>query len=114
MDPATSVADYPRIVRGIITEYAAVLPSYSQVEAETIFDDEHGHYILFYTGWDGKHRVHGSAIHITLRGEKVWVQHDGTKEGIVDELIAAGIPLEKIVLGFHHPDERKYTEFAVA
>lgn len=114
MDRVTSVADYPRIIRHIITEYAEVLPSYGQVEAETIFDDEHGHYVLFYTGWDGKRRVHGSAIHITLRGDKVWVQHDGTKEGIVDELIAAGIPPEKIVLGFHHPDERKYTEFAVA
>jgi hypothetical protein len=114
MDRIASPTDYPRIVRKIITEYAAFLPAYSDVQAETILDDEHAHYMLFYTGWDGKHRVHGSAIHITLRGDKVWVQHDGTKDGIVDELIAAGIPIEKIVLGFHHPDERKYTEFAVA
>lgn len=108
------VTDYSRIIRRIITEYANILPSYGNVLAETIFDEERGHYILFYTGWDGKRRVHGSAIHITLRDDKVWVEHDGTKDGIVDELIEAGIPQDRIVLGFHHPDERQYTEFAVA
>ena len=114
MDRIAATTDYPRIVRQIITEYADLLPSFSDVQAEKIFDDEHGHYMLFYTGWDGNRRVHVSVIHITLCGDKVWVQHDGTEEGIVDELIDAGIPPDRIVLGFHHPNERKYTEFAVA
>jgi hypothetical protein len=103
-----------QIVKRIIQEYADLLPSYGDVRAEAIFDDERGHYLLVYTGWDGKRRVHGSAIHVDLRGDKVWVEHDGTKEGIVDELIEAGIPTERIVLGFHHPGQRPYTEFAVA
>lgn len=114
MDRVVAPEEYPRIVRRIITEYADFLPSYSDVQVETIFDDERGHYILFHTGWDGNRRVHGSVIHVTLRDGKVWVQHDGTKDGIVDELLEAGIPSEKIVLGFHHPTERKYTEFAIA
>ena len=116
MGGATTVmaVEYPAIVKRIIEEYAAILPSYGDVAAETIFDDERGHYILFYTGWDGKRRVHGNAIHVTLRGDKIWVQHDGTKDGIVDDLLAAGIPPSQIVLGFHHPNERQYTEFALA
>jgi hypothetical protein len=109
-----TVNQYQKIIKRIIQEYAAILPGYGGVKAEVVFDDAHGHYFLFYTGWDGKRRVHGSTIHVDLQGEKVIVQHDGTKDGIVDELIAAGIPQERIVLGFHHPDQRKYTEFAVA
>lgn len=104
---------YREIIKRIIKEYAAILPGYGDVRAETVFDDTHGHYFLFYAGWDGKRRVHGSTIHVDLQGDKVIVQHDGTKDGIVDELIAAGIPTDKIVLGFHHPTQRKYTEFAV-
>jgi len=103
-----------QIIKRIIQEYAEILPSYSEVLAEAIFDDERGHYLLVYTGWNGKRRVHGSAIHVDLREGKVWVQHDGTKDRIVDELVAAGIPPARIVLGFHPPSQRRYTEFAVA
>ncbi|HLK55721.1 MAG TPA: XisI protein [Chthonomonadaceae bacterium] len=103
---------YRNIIKKVIQEYAAFLPGYDGVEGQIIFDDERGHYMLVYNGWDGKRRVHGSAIHIDLSGDKVWVQHDGTKDGIVDELLAAGIPKEHIILGFHHPIQRKSTEFA--
>jgi hypothetical protein len=103
-----------RIVKRIIQEYADLLPSFGDVQAEAIFDEERGHYLLVYTGWDGKRRVHGSVIHIDLRDGKVWVQHDGTKEGIVEELMAAGISADRIVLGFHHPGQRPHTTFAVA
>ena len=34
--------------------------------------------------------------------------------GVVDALVKAGIPEEEIVLGFHPPDARQHTEFAVA
>jgi hypothetical protein len=108
------VEDYRAIIKRIIQEYADFLPDYADVQVQTLFDDEGGHYVLFHTGWDGKQRIHGSVIHIDLRGDKVWVQHDGTENGIVDELIEAGIPEERIVLGFHHPTQRKYTPFAVA
>ncbi len=44
---------------------------------------------------------------------KIWIQHDGTESGIADELEEAGIPKNKIVLGFRSPDVRKYTGYAV-
>jgi hypothetical protein len=105
---------YRDIIKCVIEEYASFLPGYEDVQAQIIFDDEHNHYLLYYSGWDKKKRVHGSTIHIDIRGDKVWVEHDGTKDGIVDELLKAGIPESQIVLGFHHPNARKYTEFAVA
>ncbi|MBM3237749.1 XisI protein [Candidatus Poribacteria bacterium] len=51
---------------------------------------------------------------IDIQDSKVWIQHDGTESGIAPELVEAGIPEDKIVLGFHAPDVRKYTEYAVA
>ena len=33
--------------------------------------------------------------------------------GIANELVAAGIPKDKIVLAFHPEDVRQYTDFAV-
>ncbi len=33
-----------------------------------------------------------AVIHIDLLGDKVWVQYDGTEDGVATELVAAGIP----------------------
>jgi hypothetical protein len=53
-------------------------------------------------------------IHLSLVGEKVWVQSDDTEEGIATDLMAAGISKDDIVLGFRHPKIRPHTGFAVA
>ena len=66
------------------------------------------------TGWEDWRQVHGSVIQIDLRGEKVWIQHDGTEVGVAHELEATGTPREQIVLGFHHPSKRKHTPYQVA
>jgi hypothetical protein len=58
--------------------------------------------------------VHGCLLHIDIIDDKIWIQQDGTEEGIALELLDAGIPYERIVLGFRHPDIRPYTDFAVA
>jgi hypothetical protein len=108
------IEGYRKTIKRIIQEVAAYHPTYGDVEVETVFDDEHGHYELLYTGWDKTGRVHGSVIHIDLRGEKVWLQHDGTNLRIAQELVKSGIPKEQIVLGFHSPDKRKYTDYAIA
>jgi hypothetical protein len=105
---------YREIVKRIIRAYTEFDPSSGDVEAETVFDDERGHYELLYTGWEGPRRIHGSVLHIDLRDGKVWIQHDGTSDGIAPELVDAGIPKEHIVLAFHHPNRRQYTGFAVA
>jgi hypothetical protein len=66
-----------------------------------------------YSGWNGPQRVHRSVIHVDIRDGKIWVQHDGTEDGIAQELIDAGIPPTQIVLAFHPPDQRNNTRFAV-
>ena len=63
--------------------------------------------------WDGNRRVHGTVIHIDIIEGKVWIQHNGTPRRIGEEMVAAGIPREAIVLGFQPPHARKYTGFGV-
>ena len=56
----------------------------------------------------------GRNLYVDIRDGKVWIQHDGTEDGIAYELLEAGIPHEHIVLAFHPPYARKHTPFAVA
>lgn len=46
--------------------------------------------------------------------DRLWVQRYGREDGVTDELVAAGIPKQDIVLGFQEPFVRKYTGFATA
>ena len=52
-------------------------------------------------------------IHIDLRGEKVWLQHDSTDADIANTLVEMGIPAEHIVLGFQPEHYRQHTGFAI-
>jgi hypothetical protein len=52
-------------------------------------------------------------VHIAITGGKVWVQDDGTSRLVAEELVAAGIPLGDIVLGFHPAEVRPLTGFGV-
>ena len=105
---------YREIVRRLIQEYASYKPSHGHIETEAIIDRDRDHYEVMHVGWDGVRRVHGSVVHIDLRGGKVWVQYDGTSRPVAEELVAAGIPREDIVLAFHPADLRPLTGFGVA
>ncbi|WP_460206989.1 element excision factor XisI family protein [Scytonema sp. NUACC21] len=67
-----------------------------------------------HVGWDGQRRVHGSVVHIDIIQGKIWIQHDGTNRPVAEELLEAGVPREDIILGFHPPQVRHYTDFGVA
>lgn len=109
-----TVSSYDTILRGVIQEYARYKPSYGDVETEVIIDSEKGHYELLHVGWHDDRRIHGSVIHIDVKGDKVWIQHDGTAPGVALELVEAGVPRESIVLGFRPPHVRSRTGFAAA
>ena len=104
---------YREIVRRIIEDYARYKPANGQIETEAIVDRELDHYEVMHVGWDGERRVHGSVVHLDIIDGKVWLQYDGTTRPVADELIAAGIPREDIVLAFHPLDVRPLTGFAV-
>jgi hypothetical protein len=111
MDP---IKRYRGTVRDLILRYAQFKPANGEIDTEAVIDEERGHYEVISVGWQGDRRVHGSVIHIDIIQDKVWLQQDRTNAVIADELVAAGIPQEAIVLGFRLPRLRQYTGFAVA
>jgi XisI protein len=105
---------YREIVRRLIEEYASYKPANGQIETEAIVDREGNHYEVMHIGWDGVRRVHGAVIHIDIHGDKVWIQYDGTNRPVAEELLAAGIPREDIVLAFHPAELRPLTGYGVS
>ena len=87
--------------------------SSSETKLQFICDTQNHHYQLVHLGWKGLKRVYGCIVHVDILDEKIWIQRDGTEVGIANELVEAGIPKQDIVLAFHAPYKRKYTEFAV-
>jgi len=107
---------YRHVIEKIMKEYAGYKPSHGNIDTELIIDIERNHYELMHVGWDGQdgqRRVHGCVIHLDIIGDKIWIQYDGTSYPVADELLAAGISKESIVLGFHPADVRQYTGFAI-
>ena len=58
--------------------------------------------------------VSGCVVHVEIINDKIWIQRDGIEQGITDDLVAAGIPKDKIVLAFHAPNLRQHTGYAIA
>ena len=106
--------DYREIVKRVILQYADYVPPVDKEQTELVFDEERGHYEMLFVGWEGARRIHGCVLHLDIKNGKIWIQHDGTEDGIATDLEEAGVPKEHIVLAFHPPYKRPYTGFAVA
>src|SRR5262245_60761895 len=105
---------YRDLIERIITEYARIPYAYGDIQRMAVFDRASDHYLLMIAGWENERRVHGCIIHVDIINGKFWVQRDGTEYGVARELVDAGVPKDRIVLGFRPPEVRPYTEFAVA
>lgn len=85
-----------------------------EVSDRLAFDEIRDQYLWFRFGWDDKKQVQHIIIYLCIKNGKVWVEEDATNLCVVDDLLAAGISKNDIVLGFHHPSKRTLTEFATA
>ncbi len=108
------IEKYRAAIKTLLKRYANIGSSPGEVEVQVIMDTEHDHYQMVHVGWQNKRCVYGCVVHIDIKDNKIWIQHDGTEIGMANELVALGIPKENIVLGFHAPYKRQYTDFAVA
>lgn len=104
---------YRQIIQKTLAEYAAIPYAHGNIQSEVIADVKDDHYLLLTQGWQKNKRVHGCLVHIDITDGKVWIQRDGTEQGVANELVAAGIPKNRIVLGFQPAEIRPHTEFAV-
>lgn len=107
------IEKYRQIIQEILSRHAGYKEGVEGVEAQTIFDPIHDHYQLVHVGWRNRRRVYGCVVHIDIKAEKIWIQHDGTEIGVANELVEQGVPKNDIILGFHIAYRRQFTEFAV-
>lgn len=110
----TQLDHYRQVIEAILSEYASLTYCYADIQSEVVFDRGRDRYLWMDIGWDGDRRIQGCLVHIDLIDGKIWIQRDGTEEGIAADLERAGIPKEHIVLGFRSPELRPYTGYAVA
>jgi hypothetical protein len=105
---------YRQHIQELMIERAKLRSPKDPVKTETVFDTKQDRYLLVHVGWrDSKTRIYGCIIHVDIINNKIWVQHDGTEEAIADKLVARGVPKQDIVLAYHAPHVRQYTEFAL-
>jgi XisI protein len=103
---------YREIICGVLRSYLDITYANIDLKNRQIFDRETDRYIILSEGWQQQH-LHSCLIHVEIINNKVWIQLDNTEDGIAEELITAGIPKSDIVLGFHEPEIRQYTGFAI-
>ena len=109
------LTDYTQLIKTILTRHIDRCDQYPDPDRETflVVDEPQGHYIWMTLGWQNGDRFSGATVYVRLRNGKFWIE-DWTEEGIANELVAAGIPKENIVLAFHEPEVRAETGFAMA
>ena len=109
------VANYRQIIKDALMPLTEQRYANADVINEAVFDRENDRYLIVSTGWQGdSRRIYHSLVHLDIIGGKVWIQRDGTEDGIAFALEAAGIPKSDIVLSFHPRDVRPHTGYAVA
>lgn len=110
------LTEYPKLIKRILTEYVELSNRHPNPNLETfsIVDEAKSHYIWMNLGWHNGERVTGMTVYVRIRDGKFWIEEDWTEDGIATDLVRAGVPREDIVLAFHEPKMRQYTDFAVA
>ncbi|MCC3569803.1 MAG: XisI protein [Oscillatoriales cyanobacterium] len=104
--------NYKELIQTILTQHSGNDLD-TETEVQLLFDTERDHYHVVHLGWDEQQRVYGCVIHVDIKDSKIWIQRDRTETGIANELAAAGVPKENIVLAFKLPYLRQFTEFAI-
>ena len=97
----------------VLQDYLKFLGQDVDSEIQFIIDDKQKHYLLVEIGWQKNRRIYGCLIHLDIINDKIWIQQDGTEEGIANELVKQGISPQQIVLAFKTLERRKITDFAV-
>ena len=106
---------YKEVVKKVLSQYVELDRQQPEegIEYLLISDDAQGHYLWTSLGWSKGKRTRHIVAHLRVKNEKIWIENDFTESGIANDLLNEGIPKSDIVLAFHEPSMRQYTDFAV-
>ncbi len=112
----TDVNHVRRILKHIIADVHARIAKAddAHVQSYMICDEATDNYLILLVGWDVTGRVLGPCLHFRIYQDKVWVEENTTDFDSVEECLTAHLSKDDIVLGFLDPQERAYSDFAVA
>ncbi|MDX2255474.1 MAG: XisI protein [Pseudanabaenaceae cyanobacterium bins.39] len=105
---------YRNILHQSLSEQARLMSKPGRITSNVLISEDRNHFMVINEGWEGKRRIHSLVFHAEIRRDKLWIHHDGIDRGITEDLVAAGIPKDHIVLAFHSPEIRPHTGYAVA
>ncbi|MDY6781315.1 MAG: XisI protein [Cyanobacteriota bacterium] len=105
--------EYRDLLQEILERHHRIPYSHGQIESKFIIDRDRNNFVIMIAGWDGIQRIHGCVVHVEIIDGKIWIHRDGIEDGITEELLAGGVPKDKIVLAFYSPGVRQHTGFAV-
>jgi hypothetical protein len=106
------IASYRLVLEQSVARLAASPPGHGAIETLALCDREQDQYQVLQFGWDGDRRIFTVLVHAHLRAGRIWIERDGTAEGLAAQLVAAGVPAEAIVLAFYPAWKRAFTDFA--
>ena len=109
-----TITQYQNLLENILKKYTELPYIYGDITTSLIISQDRNQFLLIDEGWEKGLRVHGCLFHGQIIGDKIWIHYDGIEDSITEELVAAGVPKNKIVLGFHPPEIRVHTGYAVA
>ncbi len=101
-------------VTKVLQDYLDFIGNDPNTNIELIIDKDKTHYLLVEIGWENDRRIYSPFLHIDIINNKIWIQQDGTEEGIANELVKEGISPQQIVLAFKTPERRQITDFAIS
>ena len=109
-----TLIQYQDILENILIKYTKLPYRYGDITTSLIISQDKNQFLLIDEGWEKGLRVHGCLFHGQIIDDKIWIHYDGIEDSITEELVAMGIPKEKIVLAFYPPEVRVHTGYAIA
>lgn len=115
---------YRQYVKEILNDFcefrrnASIRPEVRAIEVNPVFDEVRDRYAVVIDGWTSKRREYGFIMHIDIKSKgpneaKIWIQYNGTEIELVQQFLDRGVPKQDLVLGYHAPSLRPFTEFAL-
>ncbi len=108
---------YRSILQEVLKAYAAdeigKKRQPDDLQTHLIMDTKNDHYQVLYAGWRNDRQIFSVIFHFDIIDHKIWVQRNISDYDIIEDLELKGVPKSDIVLAFHAPAMRAFTEYAV-
>jgi hypothetical protein len=99
---------YKQGIKQVLSAYETLKTNQSEVKL--LFDDDRMRYMVMRVGWFNQKHIHLCLVHIDITGDEVIIQCNNTEDMVATKLVKAGIPQNKIRLGFLPPGSQTFVE----